>query len=245
MFTNLGSLTKDSRLSFTISGYPSSSGTISNTASVAANETEPFNGDNGATNFTTVMPPSSDLALSLAGAPDPVALGGNITYSMSVSNGGLATATAVRLTNTLPASVTIISTSAGASTNGNVVTFDLGNIGNGFVTNCSIVVRANSFGQITDFASVGSPILDPLKLNNSASVKTVVEPVLLSVSKAGATVKISWPASATGYVLEASSGLAPQSWSQITVPPPVLVGDQLTVTLGASNSARYFRLHAP
>ncbi len=244
-FTNLGTLAKDARLSFTISGNPSSAGTVSNMTSVAANENDPFAGDNGATNFTAVLAPSADLALSLAGSPDPVTVGGNITYSMSVSNAGLATATSVRLTNTLPAGVTIVSTSPGATTNGNVITFDLGNLGNGAVANCSIVVRADVMGQITDSASVGSTILDPLKVNNSASIKTIVQPVLLSISRSGATVTISWPASALGYVLEGSSSLSPQAWSQITVPPPTVIGDQKVVTLGASNSARYFRLHSP
>jgi len=197
--------------------------------------------------ITTVASPSSDLSLTLLDSPDPVTIGNTLTYTLIVSNGGPATATFVKLTNTLPAGVTFLSASpSGYVVNGNIITFpSLGDMGSGSSVTATILVRPDVPGTITDNASVGSTTTDPLKANNSASVKTVVESVQLSVTRVGSNIVISWPASASGYVLESAPDLhAPIIWTVVTTPPAQLVGDQKTVTIPATNASLFFRLHA-
>jgi uncharacterized repeat protein (TIGR01451 family) len=193
-----------------------------------------------------VASPTSDLSLTLSDAPDPVSVGSTLTYTLTVSNGGPATATSVKLTNTLPAGVTFLSASPGGYVvNGNVISFpSLGDLGSGSTVTATIQVRPDAPGTITNNASVSTTTTDPLKANNNASVKTVVEGVQLSVVRSGSNIIISWPASATGYVLESTPSLqSPVTWTQVTTPPPQLVGDQKTVTIGTTNTSLFFRLH--
>jgi uncharacterized repeat protein (TIGR01451 family) len=189
------------------------------------------------------------VLLSLVGSPNPVTVGSQLTYSIVVSNAGPAVATTVKLTNTLPAGVTFLSaTPSNAFTLvGSVLTFtNLGNLAAGVPTNATIIVQPLAAGTITNSASVGSSVTDPLKANNSASVKTVVEAVALAMAHGAANSCIlSWPA-AGSYVLESAASLkAPVTWTQVTNPAPQLVGDQRMVTITMSNSIRFFRLRAP
>jgi len=128
---------------------------------------------------------------------------------------------------------------------GRVVTFaNLGVVPNLAQTNVTIYVRPQSPGQITNSASIGSATVDPFKANNSASVKTVVEALQLTVSRSGNNFIISWPADATGFVLESTPNLRPPiAWTVVTNPPAVQSGGQMTVTVGTTNVSRFFRLH--
>jgi len=68
----------------------------------------------------------------------------------------------------------------------------------------------------------------------------------LGISIAGTQAVLSWPTSAVDVLLESTSTLTPPSWTPVTTPPPVVIGDQNTVTLDvvASRSA-YYRLKKP
>jgi uncharacterized repeat protein (TIGR01451 family) len=209
--------------------------------------TDPNLTDNTVADVATVVPPSADLALALFDNPDPVVVGASLTYSMTVSNLGPATAVSVKLTNTLPASVSFVSASpSGYILIGNTVVFtNLGNIGSGAQTSATIVVHPTVAGEITNTATVSSSVTDPLKANNTVSVKTIVEGLKLSVARSGNNVIIAWPASASNYILESANALnAPITWTQVSVPPAQLVGDQMVVTVGTSNASRFFRLRA-
>jgi hypothetical protein len=108
-----------------------------------------------------------------------------------------------------------------------------------------MTVQPTVSGEITDTATVNSIVTDSLKANNTASVKTVVEGLRLTVARSGSNFSISWPASAANYVLESANTLnSPITWSQVTTPPAQLVGDQKVVTVGTTNASRFFRLRA-
>src|SRR6185436_18841992 len=112
----------------------------------------------------TVVAPTSDLALGLLSSPNPVLVGNNLTYSFIVTNLGPATATSIGLTNILPPGVTFISaTPSGYVVSGSVVTFtNLGSLPSGGLGLASIIVKANLAGTLTNDASCGSVITDPL-----------------------------------------------------------------------------------
>jgi uncharacterized repeat protein (TIGR01451 family) len=246
-FPNIGNLAKDASVTLNVVVQPFVVGSATNLITVSTSVTDPNLADNTVADVATVVPPSADLALAMFDEPDPVVVGGSLVYTLTVLNQGPATATNVRLTNTLPPSVTFVSaTPAGYILSGNNVIFNnLGNIGSGAQTEASITVHPTVSGEITSTATVSSGVTDSLKANNTVSVKTVVEGLQLIVSRSGNNITIAWPASASNYILESANTLnAPVTWTQVSTPPPQLVGDQKIVTVGTTNASRFFRLRA-
>jgi uncharacterized repeat protein (TIGR01451 family)/uncharacterized delta-60 repeat protein len=246
-FAGLGNLARDASLTLSVVVQPFVVGPTTNIVTVSSVATDPNLADNTVADVATVVPPSADLALAILDEPDPVAVGSSLIYTLTVSNLGPATAINVKLTNTLPASVSFVSASpSGYILVGNTVVFtNLGNIGGAAQIGASITVQPTVSGEITDTATVSSIVTDSLKANNTASVKTVVEGLKLTVSRSGNNFIMSWPASAANYILESANTLnAPITWSQVTTPPAQLVGDQKVVTVGTTNASRFFRLHA-
>lgn len=87
----------------------------------------------------------ADLQVVKTASPDPVQIGQNLTYTLTVSNSGPSAATGVVVTDNLPSGVTHISTTpsqGGCSDPGGVVC-ELGNIANGGSATVTIVVTVN------------------------------------------------------------------------------------------------------
>lgn len=246
-FANLGNLAKGGSITLSVVVQPLLVGSITNVVTASSLASDPNPADNTAISATAVVAPAADLMLTVVDDPDPVVIGSTLTYTLTVSNSGPATASGVRLTNTLPAAVSFVSASPGGYTViGSLVVFtNLGNLGSGAQTGASITVHPTAAGEITDTATVSSGVLDPFKANNTVSVKTIVEGLQLTVYRSGNNFSISWPASAANYVLESANTLnAPITWTQVTSPPAQTVGDQKVVTVGTTNASRFFRLRA-
>lgn len=243
----IGSLARDGTATATITVRPAAAVTISSTSTVLAAESDPNSGNNIATVLTAVSSPTADLTLGLVGSPNPVFIGQNLLYSLFVTNRGPATATGVSLTNTLPPGVTFLSASpAGYTLVGSVITFtNLGNAGSGLVLSATISVHPNVPATLTSTAVAASGVIDPLKGNNTATVKTIVTYPPLETSVVGSNLVISWSAAATDYSLESATDLTPPVvWTPVTVPPPVLVGGQKVVTNAIGTGSKFFRLRA-
>src|SRR5207249_7472813 len=88
---------------------------------------------------------------------------------------------------------------ASVALNANFLTFHLGVIPIGGKTNVTVWVRPLLAGSVTNFASVGSVLIDPFKVNNSASVKTLVEQ--FTASRTGNSIVLSWPTDVGNYAL--------------------------------------------
>lgn len=63
----------------------------------------------------TTPPPGTDLSVTKSDAPDPVSVGKDLVYTITVKNAGPLTATGVTLTDTLPTSVSFVSASGGCT----------------------------------------------------------------------------------------------------------------------------------
>jgi uncharacterized delta-60 repeat protein/uncharacterized repeat protein (TIGR01451 family) len=248
----ISSLAKDAIASLAFVVRANNIGVTTNTAGVTTGTSDLNPDDDIASAVVTVVSPTADLALGLADAPDPVLVGSNLTYTITVQNLGPATATGVVAYDTLPPTVNFISASPANSYTvvGQLVTFtNLGNLANGAQANLTIVVQPAAAGTLIDSASSYSGIVDPLKANNSASVKTiaqsgVVPTVTLSISLAGSDVIIAWPVTPGSFILESATNLnVPVVWSAATNPPPIVVGGQNTVTVPIGGSGQFFRLH--
>ncbi len=131
---------------------------------------------------------NADLSITKTDNADPVVAGqDNLTYTIEVSNAGTADATNVVVTDTLPAGVTLVSTTGCAEDPVGIPTCTLGNIANGASAQYTVEVSVDASaaaGSITNTASVAADEDDPDTSNNSIGEDTLVSRVAdLSVSK--------------------------------------------------------------
>jgi uncharacterized repeat protein (TIGR01451 family) len=177
---SLGDIAAGATASAIVTIIPLTNGLLYSTASVGSTDTELNSADNTRTIFTLVNPNVCDLALGLLDSPDPVLVGGTLTYIVSVTNNGPSTAQGVVVTNVLPPSVTILGASSSQSNftfAGNVVLWSLNNslpLGNHAAA--TIQVRPNAEGTITATASASAAQPDPRQGNNTAVASTTVGP---------------------------------------------------------------------
>jgi autotransporter-associated beta strand protein len=75
----------------------------------------------------------------------------------------------------------------------------------------------------------------------SASAALRIAPIP-SIAASGSSVIVSWPTNFTGWTLQHTSSLTPSSWSTASLPSPVIVGTNYTVTVGAPGGQQFFRL---
>jgi uncharacterized repeat protein (TIGR01451 family) len=138
---------------------PTTAGTVNRIAVVQSSSTDPNTANNSATVATTVTAPQADLALIMSDSPDPVLVGGTVTYTITATNNGPSTATNVTATGTLPSC-------------------SLGTIVSGASASCTATATANAVGTLTQTMSVSAIESDPNTDNNSASASTTVNPVI-------------------------------------------------------------------
>jgi uncharacterized repeat protein (TIGR01451 family) len=134
----------------------------------------------------------ADLALGLAASADPVAVGNNLTYTLSLTNFGPAAANAVAVTSTLPANVTFVSASSGGTNLGSMVAWQLATLASGARSNLLLVVTPVAAGILTNFVTLAAATADTNSANNSATL------VITALA-----------APIAGFTLTPASGLAP------------------------------------
>jgi len=170
---------------------------VSNTATVTATQTDPTPANNSSTVVVTVNP-SANLVITKTDSPDPVLFGQNLTYTVTVVNNGPNTATGVTLTDTLPASVTFVSSTPAAPTcsrSGVTLTCNLGSLASGANTIVTIAVTApNTAGSITNTATVTAAEFDPSTPNTASATTTVNSPVQPDFSMSATPAALSVPA---------------------------------------------------
>ena len=122
-----------------------------------------------------------DISVTKTDSPDPVHVGQNLTYTITVTNGGPATATGVTMSDTLPknAGFGAVTWSQGSCTikpEKRLVTCSLGSVAGGAKATVTIVVKPTSKGTITNTATASATQPDPNAANNSATAVTTVTP---------------------------------------------------------------------
>src|SRR5260370_27915546 len=127
----------------------------------------------------------ADLSITNTTLPNPATVGRNLTYNMNIINNGPDPATNVRVTDTLPAGVTLVSATFQfikidepltpvPCTGTTTITCNLGlvDVGNLAGAGVFIIVRPQNVCVISNTATVTADQADP----NAATVDTMVEP---------------------------------------------------------------------
>jgi uncharacterized repeat protein (TIGR01451 family) len=127
--------------------------------------------------------PQADLSVTKADSPDPVALRGNVTYTVTVANSGPAAATGVTLVDQLPDAVFVSATTTqgtcvrdGKGRRDGTVTCDLGSLAVNASATVTTVVTTTSGGTIVNTATVRANEPDSDRADNTATEETTVLP---------------------------------------------------------------------
>jgi uncharacterized repeat protein (TIGR01451 family) len=158
---------------------PTIPGLATSVATVGSPAINPNPANNTASASTLVELPSADLGVSMTAYPTSLLQGGQVTFTIIVTNNGPFAATGVILTNFLPANVNYVSsTTSQGSVSGGGTLVALGTLpfrSNAVIT---VTVSPTTTGNITDTAQVGlSPLeMDPDSFNNAASYTITVGP---------------------------------------------------------------------
>ncbi len=161
---------------------PAAAGVITNTATAVPPSPffDPDQSNNTASAQTTVVDPvqeQADLTISQQASAIEVSPGVVLTYTLSVVNNGPDAATAVTVTDKIPANVTFLSLSGGdwQCTHPGDVICTRSTLAAGAAPDIIITVQApNSAGLVTNTAVVSTATLDPITGNNTAAAETAV-----------------------------------------------------------------------
>lgn len=173
-----------------LSSAPASISTTGGANGRTTTALDPYNSTSGSsgcslTNVTFAQIPgiqagvqcTADVAVTKTASPDPVNQGNTLTYTITVTNNGLATAQNVSMTDPLPSGVTFSSvntTQGTCSFSLGTVSCAIGTLASGSSATITIQVTAGSPTIITNTASVTNTVLDAITSNNSASVDTTI-----------------------------------------------------------------------
>jgi N-acetylglucosamine-6-sulfatase len=120
----------------------------------------------------------ADIALTKGDSPDPVSAGGDLRYTLTVTNGGPDRARGVSVSDPLPTGVSFLSVSSSQGTcthASGIVTCSLGSVFRASSATVTILVRTAQAGTLTNTSTVSTFVGDPNPANNSATVSTAVQ----------------------------------------------------------------------
>jgi uncharacterized repeat protein (TIGR01451 family) len=122
---------------------------------------------------------TADLAITKTDSPDPVTLGGVLTYTITATNLGPETASAVTVSDKISPHSTFVSASASQGScevAGINVTCELGTLNAGTSATVTITVEPKATGELTNTASVavGMGDTDPVANNDTDDETTTV-----------------------------------------------------------------------
>jgi uncharacterized repeat protein (TIGR01451 family) len=122
---------------------------------------------------------AADLSLGMSAAPAHVAVGRDLTFTLTVTNRSAVAAPGVVVTDPLPAGVAFVSaeSSQGACMfNGGSVLCSLGTLAPGASATIRVVVRPMAPGPVTDTARVAGALFDPVASDNLATASALAMP---------------------------------------------------------------------
>ncbi len=183
---NLGTEPADGRTTIAVQFTSNDQVDVNDTATVSSDTPDPNQSNNSATGSVSFRA-SSDLALTKTASHDPVTAGTNLTYNLEVKNNGPSTAANVVVKDSLPAYVSVLtSTPSQGSCNGGVpgdaaqpMTCNLGALASGATATIVVVVRVSPSTPtgtvLINNAVASSDYDDPHNGNNNVTASTTVQ----------------------------------------------------------------------
>jgi uncharacterized repeat protein (TIGR01451 family) len=174
---NLGTLNAGASKTVMVVATVNARHSVSNSAT-ASTPTADLNLQNNTAMAVSTVNPIADIALTGVSSPEPVDVGSNLTYTLTLTNNGPSSSSGILVTDTLPAGITFVSASSGGVLVGSNVQFALANpLASGASTTLTIVVTPGAAGPIVDTASVASETTDLVAGNNETTINSTVNPV--------------------------------------------------------------------
>ncbi len=193
-------------------------GTITATSTVTATTSDP----NSANNTTTVSTPltdACDLGVTNSGTPNPVAAGGNITYTQIITNSGPSNCSTGMFSEGTPVNTTFVSV---AVVNAGGGTWSCPNSAPVACTSAS--VPPNSTGTITAIYKVGALVAAGTIITDTATVTTTTRDTNGANNSAISNISV------------ASGTQADLSVTNSASPNPVTAGNNITYTQTVTNN---------
>jgi uncharacterized repeat protein (TIGR01451 family) len=162
------------------------------------------------TSVSTQVVVSADLSITKSDAPDPVATGGNITYTIGVTNAGPSNAASVTLSDTIPSATTFVSLvpAAGWSCSGtSTITCSIASMAPGSASfHLTVATGLSAAGTTVSNTATVSSSSDANTANNSATASTTVSlvPTTTTVSSSLTTVYLGQSVTFTANVTDGS-----------------------------------------
>ena len=113
---------------------------------------------------------AADLSVSQTATPDPVPVGSDLTFTLTVGNAGPDPATGVRLVVTPPAGATFVSATGGVTPIGGTLTFPITTLAAGGSTSVAVVVQPTAPGALISTAVVSANEADLATGDNTSSL---------------------------------------------------------------------------
>ena len=163
----LANVTADFTNSATATGTPPAGPDVTDTDTAGVTVTQP----------PPPPPPTIDLQIEKTDSPNPVNVGGTLTYTLTARNNGPSTATKVVITDSLPATVTYLSSSSTQGTcsgSGQLVTCAIGTMPVGGTVTVTIRVRPLQPGTILNVTVIVGAEAETNTANNRDEEPTQV-----------------------------------------------------------------------
>ncbi len=173
----IGSMISGATATLTLTATVNASGTYLNTATVTTSSTDP-NPDNNTASAEVTPNAVADLNISKSvDNPTPL-VGQNVTFTITVTNTGPNSATAVVVADALPSGYTFVSSTVTVGSFGSVNgVWNIGALATGASATLTIIANVNPTGDYLNIAVVSSPTDDPNTDNNTASASVNPRPV--------------------------------------------------------------------
>ncbi len=195
---------------------------------------------------------AADEAVAMTDSTSFAPIGGDVTYSIAVTNYGPSPSTNVVVTDALPSDSTLVSDSATVGSiqqNGFNLVWNVGALATNAGAQLTLTLQATSEGSIINYANVTSDTPDPNPDDNSASTTVLVgssTPPQLSGSLTGTGGAFQFTVSGQSgqeYVIQASTNLV--DWVPVyTNPAPYISPFNFVDPNASSYSSRFYRVVA-
>lgn len=201
---------------------------IANSATVTAS-----NAASASAGATTTVTPLADVAVSVT-APPSASAGGNVTFTVSVTNNGPSTAQTLSVAYPTPPGLSFVSAAGACNTSGSCSIASLAPSATVLISVTYSIPPAMT-GTITQSATVSAATTDPTPGNNNASGTTTI------AQQADLGVTISGPASTVAgstisYTITVTNN-GPSNVTNINVADPAPAGTAFVSNSGACTGA--------